>query len=242
MSALFIADLHLDGAAPDTVDACLRLLRGEAADYAALYILGDLFEYWIGDDAAPEALAPVLDALAALAARGTAVTLMHGNRDFLLGDDFARRCGCRLVAADWLQERIGGVPTLLLHGDTLCLDDLDYQRFRATARDPAWRADFLARPVAERRTIVRGLRERSRAAMRDKQATIMDVNAAAVVAAMREHGVRRLIHGHTHRPALHRFALDGEAAERCVLGDWRADGAMLARCDEGGALELFHWH
>jgi len=241
VAALFISDLHLDPQLPATVDACLRLLRGPAADYPALYILGDLFEYWIGDDAPAQALAPVLDALAALAARGTALTVMHGNRDFLLGDDFARRCGCRLVADDQLLECIGGVPSLLLHGDTLCTDDIDYQRFRASARDPAWQADFLARPLAERRAIVQGLRDKSRAAMRDKQAQIMDVNADAVAAAMREHGVRRLIHGHTHRPALHRFTLDGDAAERCVLGDWRADGAMLARCDENGALELFRW-
>lgn len=241
MPSLFISDLHLDGGQPAAIESCLRLLRDVAPDYRRLYILGDFFEYWVGDDAIPEALNSVIGALETLAQRGTAVTVMHGNRDFLIGADFARHSGCRLITADVLREDIGGVPTLLMHGDTLCTDDVDYQRFRHTARDPAWQADFLGRSVTEREAIVQGLREQSREAMQAKQAEIMDVNSAAVTSTLREHGVHRLIHGHTHRPALHAVDLDGAPAERCVLGDWRADGAMLGRCASNGTLELFHW-
>jgi UDP-2,3-diacylglucosamine hydrolase len=241
VSTLFISDLHLDGAQPAAVESCIRLLSEEAPKHAALYILGDLFEYWLGDDAPQPALDDVFTALKQLADRGTAISVMHGNRDFLLGDDFAARSGCRLIRDDAVVETIDGIPTLLMHGDTLCTDDVDYQQFRRLVRDPGWQADFLSRSLSERIALVQNLREKSREAMQDKSAEIMDVNPDVVVSTMREHGVTRLIHGHTHRPARHTLRVDGQSAERHVLGDWRADGAQLLSSDNSGTLHELHW-
>jgi len=227
LTTLFISDLHLSGQRPAIVRQFLEFLRTEAARAEALYILGDLFDYWIGDEAVDEpGMRPVIAALAALTAVGVPVHVMHGNRDFLLGAGFARATGCRLLAEPAVIE-LNGEPTLLLHGDTLCTDDTDYQKFRAQVREPNWVREFLAKTLAERLTIVQQLRELSQAAMSAKPMEIMDVNPQAVEDAMREAGVQRLIHGHTHRPGTHEFTLDDKPARRIVLGDWYEQGSVL---------------
>lgn len=235
---LFISDLHLDPARPEIIRLFLSFLEGlDPAETPGLFILGDLFEAWIGDDDDNPALLPPLEALAGASARGIHIGLMHGNRDFLLGERFATRTGCELLAEPTRID-LHGTETLLMHGDTLCTDDHEYQAFRSLVRNPDWQADFLARPLTERRQIAAGLRETSRERTGEKAEEIMDVNQAAVEAVMREHGVSQLIHGHTHRPAIHRFELDGRPARRIVLGDWYEQGSLL-RCNETGCrLEI----
>lgn len=228
---LLVSDLHLSEERPETTERFFRFLAEEARDARALYVLGDLFESWIGDDDldAREGGAlgrAVVDALAGLSQRGILVFLMHGNRDFLIGERL-----CRAAAATLLDDPtvvdLASVRTLLMHGDTLCTDDLDYQSWRATARSEAWQAQFLARPVSERREIAGELRQKSRAMTRSKPPEIMDVNEAAVHAALRREGVRRLIHGHTHRPAMHELQVDGRACQRWVLPDWYGTGGYM---------------
>jgi UDP-2,3-diacylglucosamine hydrolase len=236
-STLFISDLHLCGARPAITSLFLEFLQHRARTARALYILGDLFEYWIGDEAiAQEEFRPIIEGLRRLTAAGTPVFVMHGNRDFLLGSRFAQASGCRLLA-DPARIELHGVPTVLLHGDTLCTDDVDYMHFRAQVRDPVWQEQFLARPVAEREAIVRSYREISKASTAAKEPQIMDANQAAVEAVMREHRVRRMIHGHTHRPREHVFDLDGAPARRMVLGDWYEQGSVLRVDDRGWELE-----
>lgn len=233
---LFISDLHLDPSRPQVTGLFLEFLAGAARTAAALYILGDLFEAWIGDDDPDPDHARVIAGLRATVDSGVPVWLMHGNRDFLLGEDFARRSGVRLLPDSTVIE-LFGTPALLLHGDTLCTDDRAYQDFRAMVREPRWQRDFLARPIGERQAIARQLRETSQEATRGKAEYITDVNADAVAGCMRDAGVRLLIHGHTHRPAMHEFELDGQPARRIVLGDWYEQGSLL-RCDtEGCRLE-----
>ncbi|WJW74504.1 UDP-2,3-diacylglucosamine diphosphatase [Thiohalobacter sp. IOR34] len=230
---LFIADLHLDPQRPAVTALFENFVDAlTPVDCAALYILGDLFEAWIGDDEDQPEARRVIERLRALSDRGVPLYLLRGNRDFLLGEGFERDSGGQLLNEPALID-LYGEPTLLLHGDSLCTDDLDYQRFRQQVRDPDWQHAFLARPLAERRAIAAGLRETSREQTAVKQAEIMDVNPQAVASLMREHGVRRLIHGHTHRPAIHEFALDGAPATRMVLGDWYEQGSLL-RCGPGG--------
>ncbi len=231
-STLFISDLHLSPLRPTIVTLFLDFLRNQATRADALYILGDLFEYWIGDDniAKPEN-APVVLGLRALTASGVPVFIMHGNRDFLLGREFERQTGCQLLAEP-AQISLAGETLLLMHGDTLCTDDVDYQKFRRLVRDPAWQGAFLAKDLDEREQMARNVRELSQVAMTDKPAEIMDVNQSAVETAMRQHGIRHLIHGHTHRPAQHEFMLDGKPARRTVLGDWYEQGSVL-RCESG---------
>jgi len=227
LTTLFISDLHLSGERPAIIRLFLEFLRAEAARAAALYILGDLFEYWLGDEAAEEpGVRPLIEGLTALTGSGVPVHVMHGNRDFLLGERFARTTGCRLLAEPAVIE-LGGEPTLLLHGDTLCTDDTDYQKFRALVREPGWVRQFLSKTVPERLKVVQELRALSQHAMSAKSMEIMDVNQQAVENAMRAAGVRHLIHGHTHRPGTHDFTLDGEHARRIVLGDWYEQGSVL---------------
>ena len=226
MSNLFISDLHLDPSRPQIVDLFLDLLAREARTAAALYILGDLFESWIGDDDDTPLAAQVADATRALRDAGVPVYFMHGNRDFLLGESYATRAGMILLT-DPNIVNVGGQRTLLMHGDTLCTDDVEYQKFRAMVRNPRWQQQFLALPIEERRAFAAQARGESRRHTADAKAEIMDVNQAAVAAAMREHDVRRLIHGHTHRPAVHRFDLDGAPAERIVLGDWYEQDSVV---------------
>jgi len=223
---LFISDLHLDEARPQIVDLFARFLADEARQADALYILGDLFESWIGDDDNAPLATRVAHALRALRDRGVPIYFLHGNRDFLLGTDYAARAGIELLADPAIVE-LDGERTLLMHGDTLCTDDIEYQKFRNLVRNPAWQAQFLAKPLAERRAFAAQAREESRKQTAMKAAEIMDVNQAAVESTMHEYGVHRLIHGHTHRPAAHRFELDGRAAERIVLGDWYEQSSVL---------------
>lgn len=225
--ALFISDLHLAPERPELVATFHRLVREHARGAAALYVIGDLFDAWLGDDQVKEPLAAeVAAALAALAAAGTRVYLQRGNRDFLLGERFAKAAGATLLA-DAVVHDLHGTPTLIMHGDLLCTDDVDYQRFRSFWQDPAHRRFVLGLPYVVRQGIAMLLRAGSRRATANKPEAIMDVNAGAVAAAMSAHHVTRLIHGHTHRPARHEFSVDGRACERYVLADWYKVGSYL---------------
>ena len=235
MATLFISDLHLCAQRPAVMALFLNFLRGRATHADALYILGDLFEYWIGDDAAADAeFAAVIAGLRALTQTGVPVYVMHGNRDFLLGEEFTKITGCRLLPDPTLID-LYGTPVLLMHGDTLCTDDVDYQNFRRIVRDPQWIKKFLAQSRDQRNAVVRDLRATSKAAMAEKPPDIMDVNPAAVETVMRSHRVHHLIHGHTHRPAQHDLLLNGQPARRTVLGDWYEQGSVL-ECDAHGCV------
>jgi UDP-2,3-diacylglucosamine hydrolase len=240
--ALFISDLHLSGARPEANERFAGFLQEQARGASALYILGDLFDYWLGDDALADASDPlardVADGLSALSTSGTEVLVMHGNRDFLLGNAFCEAAGARLIE-DPQVLGIAGEPTLLLHGDTLCTDDADYQAWRRTARSASWQREFLAQPLPARRQTMAGLREKSRQAVKAKPAAIMDVNSSTVEDAFRRHGVRRMIHGHTHRPAHHDHVVDGNPCERWVLPDWYETGGYLAADALGLRLQTF---
>ena len=232
MTTLFISDLHLDAGEPETIRRFLRFVASDAPDARALYVLGDLFEAWLGDDDDDARLAPVIAALAGLTRAGVPCSLMHGNRDFLIGPKFCEATGCRLLG-DYERIDLYGEPVLLTHGDLLCTDDTRYQALRATLRKPQWQREFLGKPLAERRKIAAELRELSATEIAAKSYEIMDVNQATVERTMREHGVSLLLHGHTHRPAIHRFALDGAPAARIVLGAWY-EQASIVRWDESG--------
>jgi UDP-2,3-diacylglucosamine hydrolase len=231
-ATLFIADLHLDGARPHIIERFVAFLRSDAGAADALYILGDLYEYWLGDDAPAPELQPTIAALADLATRGVPVYFIHGNRDFLIDREFARQSGCELLPESAVID-LYGEPTLIMHGDTLCTGDQAYQSFRKKIRHPLTRRLMLSLSANMRRAIARHLRGRSRQATGAKRPEIMDVNAQAVEDAMRRHGVRRLIHGHPHRPAVHAVNIEGHAATRYVLGDWYEQGSIL-RCTPRG--------
>lgn len=237
MARLFTSDLHLDGGRPETTDLFLRFLREEARYAEALYILGDLFEAWVGDDDDDPHLEPIVAGLASLTAAGVPCWIMRGNRDFLLGRDFARATGCTLLD-DYETIELYGERVLLTHGDLLCTDDVGYMEMRATVRDPAWQRDFLARPLSERKAIAEDLRRRSRTETAAKPEDIMDVNRRAVEETMRRFGVRCLLHGHTHRPAVHELTVAGEPAERIVLGAWHEHGHVLRWDERGRRVEL----
>ncbi|HEY8586078.1 MAG TPA: UDP-2,3-diacylglucosamine diphosphatase [Rhodanobacter sp.] len=237
MPTLFIADLHLDPARPPITALFERFLADDEVRRAdALYILGDLVEAWIGDDDDAELPARIAHATRAVRDAGVPVYFMAGNRDFLLGRQFAERAGMTLLE-DGVVHDIQGHPTLLMHGDVLCTDDVAYQAVRRQVRTPQWREQILAMSLEARRAFAAKAREDSKAHTGSTMESIMDVNAHAVADAMRTAGVTRLIHGHTHRPAVHRFELDGNAAERIVLGDWYEHGSVL-RVDDQGAVEL----
>jgi len=234
---LFISDLHLTGERPEANEQFFRFLTEEAAGAHALCVLGDLFEYWIGDD---ELEATDGDPLAREAARalreltesGVAVRLMHGNRDFLIGRRFARESGMQLLSDPTLIN-LYGPRTLLMHGDTLCSDDVEYQKFRAMVRNPAWQQAFLAKPLAERVRMAQDVRGKSERSKQVKDMVIMDVAPATVEDVLRSHAYPRLIHGHTHRPARHEHVVDGRLCERWVLADWYEQGSYLL-CDAAG--------
>lgn len=223
---LFISDLHLDPDRPGITGLFLDLLHGAARQAEALYILGDLFEVWIGDDDNTPLTRQVAEGLRELRDSGVPVYFIHGNRDFLLGPAYARRAGLALLPETTVID-LYGTPTLIMHGDTLCTDDHDYQAFRLKVRDPAWQRRVLWLPRVLRRFQAARMRKASRKATGRKPAGITDVNAEAVADSLRRHGVRHLIHGHTHRPAVHHFELDGLPAERIVLGDWDKHGSLL---------------
>ena len=227
MPALFISDLHLTEERPAANERFIGFIEDRARAADALYILGDFFEYWIGDDDLEAPFNAVMAGLLrGLTRDGVPVYLMHGNRDFLLGERFCEATGAQLLSDPTVHE-VQGVKTLLVHGDTLCTDDLDYQNWRRTARSQEWQREFLARSRAERRSMILGLREKSKAVIQAKPAEIMDVNEGAVADALRRHGVSRLVHGHTHRPGRHELTVDGRRTERWVLPDWYGRGGYL---------------
>lgn len=238
--ALFISDLHLSVERPGPNEQFFRFLHEEAARADALYMLGDLFEYWIGDDGIEEDPLgrQVVRALRVLSRAGVAVFLMVGNRDFLMGAKFCEASGARFLDDPRVVE-IGGKSVLLMHGDTLCTDDADYQGWRATARSEAWQKDFLAKSLPDRRETIEGLRAKSKAVVQSKPAEIMDVNEGAVREAFRVHGVTLMIHGHTHRPAKHEHEVDGRLCQRWVLPDWYGRGGYLALDAVGPRLVSF---
>lgn len=223
---LFISDLHLDAERPAVTRLFRDFLAREAVEADALYILGDLFEAWIGDDDPDPHHADVKAALRGLVERGVPTYFMHGNRDFLIGDRFAADTGVQLLDDPTLVD-LYGTPSLLMHGDSLCLDDVEYQQIRRQFRDPVWQQEFLDQPLEARKAFARQAREESRAAQAGKAMAIMDVNQAAVERTLDEYGVGRLIHGHTHRPAVHEFVLGDQSCERIVLGDWYTQGSVL---------------
>ena len=210
-------------------------MEREAAAADERYVLGDLFEYWVGDDDLQDPFnAIVAGFFRRFSNAGRKLYLLHGNRDFLVGERFARETGARLLEDPAL---VG--DTLLMHGDTLCTDDLDYQNWRKTARSAEWQRDFLSKSLADRHEAILGMREKSKEVIAAKPADIMDVNAGAVKDAFRKHRVRRLIHGHTHRPARHDLEVDGAKCERWVLPDWYGPGGYLALDDVGARLVSF---
>ena len=226
MSTLFIADLHLSGERPHIIRLFRDFLRKEARQADALYILGDLFEAWLGDDAVPADMVDVLHDINHLTKSGVPVYVMVGNRDFLLGTKFENMTGCMLLP-DPSVVNLYGTDTLLMHGDTLCTDDVDYQAIRKQIRSPQWRQAILAKSIEERVKIAREARAESRARTREKSNDIMDVNTQAVENAFRTHDVNRLIHGHTHRPAVHESIINDKAVTRIVLGDWYDKASVL---------------
>jgi len=240
-TARFVSDLHLRAERPDLTQRFAAFLADTAAARVeTLFILGDLFEYWIGDDDLADPFnAQVCRLLRELADRGTRIYFIAGNRDFLIGASFAAAAGITLLGET---ERVAadGAASLLMHGDTVCTDDLPYQEFRRMVRSTQWQADFLARPLAERRAEVENLRRRSAAAMQGKTAAIMDANAAAIRAVLTSHGCTRLIHGHTHRPGHETIELAAGSAERWVLSDWDTGRGDVLEIDAAG-LRRIDW-
>jgi len=236
LTTLFISDLHLSKEQPDILRLFLSFLHGPVASADALYILGDLFEAWLGDDLVLPEYQPALDALHKLTDCGVPVYVMHGNRDFLLGEHFAAATGCTLLDDPTVID-LYGTPTLLMHGDLLCSDDVAYQQLRKQLRDEKWIAQFLAYSAQERITFAQKLREQSKAETSYKTEAIMDANETTVSDYMKQYGVTHLIHGHTHRPAVHE---NGNGNTRYVLGDWHADQAMVLIC-EGVDCQLMRY-
>lgn len=227
---LFISDLHLCHTRPAINALFARFLRDIAPQAEALYILGDFFEYWAGDDDLDAPLhRDIAQQLHALANNGTRLYLMHGNRDFLIGEKFLQVANIALLPDPTLID-LYGKPTLLMHGDTLCSDDVEYQAFRSQVREPAWQQNFLATPLATRKAQIEALRKRSEQEKSTKASEIMDTNADTVAATLRTFDYPRLIHGHTHRPARHEHMIDNKICERWVLTDWYNAGGYL-RCD-----------
>lgn len=225
--SLFISDLHLSASHPQTSQQFLRFAQSVAPKAEALYILGDLFEYWAGDDDLETPFNQgIVSTLRKLSESGVRVFIMHGNRDFLMDKELAAACQATLLNDPTLID-LYGTPTLLSHGDALCTDDAAYQQFRNTVRGSDWRSQFLARPLTERKTQIEQLRVQSEQSKRSKTMDIMDVSHQAVQDLLRSHGFPRLIHGHTHRPAKHLHHVDGHACERWVLGDWDTQANAL---------------
>lgn len=238
MHTLFISDLHLHESRPQVTRAFFHFLYTQAVHAEALYILGDFFDAWIGDDDDSELLQDVSSGLHQLSELGVAIYFMHGNRDFLLGDTYAKKAGMELIP-DGIIIDLYGTPTLLMHGDSLCTDDIEYQQFRAMVRSPQWQQQILAQPLAARRALAAQMREKSQSMNSLKAEDILDVSPAEVIAQMEAAGVTRLIHGHTHRPARHQLVIAGKPAERIVLGDWH-DSGWCIKADQTG-IELIDW-
>jgi UDP-2,3-diacylglucosamine hydrolase len=235
MSQLFISDLHLDENRDDITTAFLQFLRGKAASASSLYILGDFFEVWLGDDHDTPFNQKIIEALVSLNAEKF---IMHGNRDFLLGDEFCQAIGATLLPDPTVIE-LNGQPVLLMHGDSLCTRDEQYMAARKMLRDPAVQTDLLSKSIEERAAIAQGARAESKAHTRETAEDIMDVTPDEVTRVMVEEGVRLLIHGHTHRPKVHDLNVDGDPAQRVVLGDWDKLGWYLEADEDGFRLASF---
>ncbi|MFN3771502.1 MAG: UDP-2,3-diacylglucosamine diphosphatase [Ectopseudomonas guguanensis] len=229
---LLISDLHLEEKRPDITRAFLHFLATRARQAETLYILGDFFEVWIGDDGMTLFQHEIAGALRTLSDAGTRIYLMHGNRDFLIGRRFCREAGCTLLS-DPHKVQMGGEPVLLMHGDSLCTLDVSYMKLRRWLRNPLSLLILRNLPLATRQKLARKLRNESRAQTRMKASEIVDVTPEEVVRVMGEYGVRTLIHGHTHRPAVHELEVNGQPARRIVLGDWDRQGWALQVDAEG---------
>ena len=238
MATLFIADLHLQTEEPAITAGFLRFLRGEAKSADALYILGDLFEAWIGDDDPNPLHREMAAAIRALVDSGVPCYFIHGNRDFLIGKRYARESGMTLLPEEQVLD-LYGRKVLIMHGDTLCTDDTGYLAFRAKVHTPWIQKVFLALPLFIRNRIAARMRAGSKAANSSKSMTIMDVNPQAVVRVMEKHDVQWLIHGHTHRPDVHSLIANGQPAHRVVLGAWHTEGSMVKVTPEGVELIAF---
>lgn len=233
MNTLFISDLHLDPARPELIELACQFLQQQTQDISALYILGDVFNTWLGDDLVPDEYQPFITELQQLKQRGVNTYLMVGNRDFMVGKAFAEHAGSQLLTDPSLIE-LNGVRTLVMHGDSLCTDDVSYQRYRRWVRNPLLQWCFLSLPLRFRQRISDKIKQKSRQQKQSKTAMIMDVNQQEVLRVMQQYEVSLLIHGHTHRPAIHQ--LDSGNAHRVVLGDW-GDDISFARFD-GHQLEI----
>lgn len=238
MQQLFVSDLHLEDARPDITRAFFHLLDQLHGQYEELYLLGDIFEVWLGDDTPSTGAHQLAEKLHAIASQGVRIFLMHGNRDFLIGQAYADRCGASLIQEPWLLT-VSGKKALLMHGDVLCTQDVDYLAFRQMVRNPTWQSAFLSKPIAERIAIGRELREKSQASAKEKADTIMDVTPAEVVTIMEQHQIELLIHGHTHRPAVHAVALASSNGTRMVLGDWYKMGWYILADKDAARLVPF---
>lgn len=237
-TTLYISDLHLQSSNPKLTELAFELFNTVECEY--LYILGDLFEYWIGDDSVDHTADAVSQKLKTLHKRGTEIKVMHGNRDFLLGEEFVSAFGGTLIFEDTIKLDIAGRPTLLMHGDTLCTDDKQYQFYRRMVRNRDWQKDFLAKSVSEREATARMIRSTSKASgSRAHNNSIADINADTLLKTVETHQVERVIHGHTHRPALH-VTTAAQKVERMVLGDWHEDHAVIAVSDSKNC-ELVRW-
>ena len=232
-TSLFISDLHLSEATPHIEQGLYRFLE-EKGDVDRLFLLGDIFEAWIGDDDDSALAKRFADAMKELSERGTRIFFMRGNRDFLVGKTYLKQFNAELLG-DTAEVRVAGQPALLMHGDLLCTDDVDYMAFRTLAHNPDWQAEMLAKPLLERRELAKHLRSMSKEAASNKAEDIMDVNQDAVIKSIADHDVVRLIHGHTHRPCIHAM----EGAERIVLGDWGETAWYLLERDQ--TLELIEF-
>ncbi|MEO1247454.1 MAG: UDP-2,3-diacylglucosamine diphosphatase [Pseudomonadota bacterium] len=236
MTTLFISDLHLETDRPDIGEQFFAFVDGEARDAEALYILGDLFDAWVGDDDPNPHYADVKTALRTLVDSGVPVYFMHGNRDFMIGEDFAAETGVKILP-DPIAVDLYGDHVLLSHGDALCTDDFEYQQIRVMTRKPEWQATMRAKPLEERLMIARAARAESQARGQTIDMDIMDVNDRAVKKTLLDYGVDILLHGHTHRPNVHEVDLGERKAKRIVLGDWYDQGSVLRWDDDGPVLE-----
>jgi len=234
VATLFISDLHLEANRPDIADQFLRFLETEALNADALYILGDLFELWVGDDDPNEHYAWIKQGLRKLTQKNVPVFFMHGNRDFMIGDAFATETSVTILSDPHVIE-MHGEKVLLSHGDAYCTDDVEYQAVRLLTRDPQWQAMMMTKSIAERLAFAEQARVASQAHGDNIPEVIVDVNQSAIESAFRDAGVMLMLHGHTHRPAVHELAIDGQPARRIVLGDWYEHGSVV-RWDENGPL------